>query len=114
MLNMADICSKSFLRPDTEVEKSSDPKVRYLSNSRLELIVGTVVVLVSVSSILLPVFILLTVSMSSSLKGLTVFACVCTFCTTIMVTTEARTYEVLVGTAAYGTHILVEPFTDVE
>jgi hypothetical protein len=88
------------LRPHSEKQKSSDPNVRYLSRSRLDILNRVLVVCISVTTILVPVFVLFLVPMRRFAMVLTVLAFVSGFSTTILVVTDARTQEVLVGGAA--------------
>lgn len=91
---------KTFLRPNEEVEKSSDPSVRYLAQTRLEILIRIVVVLLSVGSIVIPIFLLFLVPMPRFVMVLTVLAFVSAFSTTMTVVTEAKIQEVWIGSAA--------------
>lgn len=88
------------MRTDEEVKKSSDPSVRYLSKPRLDILSRVLVVFASVASILNPVFLLFLVPMARFAMVLTALAFVFTFSSTIIVATEARVQEVLIGSAA--------------
>jgi len=97
----ADEKQKAFLRTKDVVAKTSDPTyIRYLSRSRLDMLRRALVVFVSTTCILFPVFILFLVPMSRPAMVLTVLAWVIPFSTTISVATGARDLEVIIGTSA--------------
>jgi hypothetical protein len=92
---------KTFLRTDAEKAKSSDPKVRYISNYRLDTTTRALVVCISVSCMLIPIFILRLVPMPQFVTVLLVLLFVSIFATTMSVITDSRTQDILVGSAAY-------------
>ena len=75
--------------------------MHHYSSFRLAIFSKILLVSLAVGVLLAPVFLLFLVSMTRLEMAMTVFAFVLLFCVMMSITSDAKTQEVLMGTAAY-------------
>jgi hypothetical protein len=86
--------------------KSKNPQVLTLSPNRKVIARRITAVALSVGLLLTPVFLLFLVAMPRFAMVLTVFGWVLAFSIVLSLVSEARTQDLLVGTAAYGAFLV--------
>lgn len=96
----ADFPPQSLLQTERELERTKDPNVDYYAPGHLAVLVKTLSVSLTVSLLLIPVFVLFLVPMSKEAMAWMVFGFVVAFSITISIMTEARAQELLIGSAA--------------
>jgi hypothetical protein len=98
--------SQNLLAVKGDHKRTSNPLVNPFDRTRLAKVAQIVTVSLAVGFLMIPVFLLFLVSMSRAVMVVTVLAFVLVFSWMLTMISEARTQEVLIGTAAWVSRIL--------
>ncbi|KAH8597950.1 hypothetical protein B0O99DRAFT_684650 [Bisporella sp. PMI_857] len=93
---------KRLVQTQREANKTNDPNVDYHSEARITAILKAVTVSLTVGTLLIPVLLLFLVDMAKQTMAWIVIGFVVAFSGTMTATTDAKTQELFVGTAAYA------------
>lgn len=98
------------MRSEPLVVKPGEPAVDRYSSIKLSIVSKILLVSLAVGILLLPIYLLFLVSMTRWEMATTVSAFMLLFCSVICSTTDAKTLEVFMATAAYVLEYILEVF----